>query len=108
MIRELARPAGAADSRPPLRIQRQPLLPAGPLFPQQGWVGRFVACSMARLITIGVAIVSCLLVWKSGAINSVLPGQQPAPPPLDAGPVISKRRDAMESLKNVHLTVAGK
>jgi hypothetical protein len=63
---------------------------------------------MARLITIGVAIVSCLLVWKSGAINSVLPGQQSAPPPpLDAGPVISKSGDAMQSLKSVHLTLAG-
>jgi hypothetical protein len=62
---------------------------------------------MARLITIGVAIVSCLLVWKSGAINSVLPGQQSTPPPLDAGPVISKSGDAMQSLKSVHLTLAG-
>src|SRR4030081_1755856 len=62
---------------------------------------------MARLITIGVAIMSCLLVWKSGAINSVFPGQQPAPPPLDAGPVISKSGDAMQSLKSVHLSLAG-
>jgi len=62
---------------------------------------------MARLITIGVAIVSCLLVWKSGAINSVLPSQQSAPPPLDAGPVIAKSGDAMQSLKSVHLTLAG-
>jgi hypothetical protein len=62
---------------------------------------------MARLIAIGVAIVSCLLVWKSGAINSMLPAQQSAPPPLDAGPVISKSGDAMQSLKSVHLTLAG-
>src|SRR5467141_4379473 len=62
---------------------------------------------MARLITIGVAIVSCLLVWKSGAINGMIPGQQSAPPPLDAGPVISKSGDAMQSLKSVHLTLAG-
>jgi hypothetical protein len=62
---------------------------------------------MARLITIGVAIVSCLLVWKSGAINSVLPGQPSTPPPLDAGPVISQSGDAMQSLKSVHLTLAG-
>lgn len=62
---------------------------------------------MARLITIGVAIVSCLLVWKSGAINSVLPSQPSTPPPLDAGPVISKSGDAMQSLKSVHLTLAG-
>src|ERR1700731_176551 len=62
---------------------------------------------MARLITIGVAIVSCLLVWKSGAINSVLPGQQTTPPPLYAGPVISKSGDAMQTLKSVHLTLAG-
>jgi hypothetical protein len=63
---------------------------------------------MARLITIGVAIVSCLLVWKSGAINSVLPGQEPAPAPtLDAGPVISKSADAMQGLKSVHLSLSG-
>src|SRR4030088_1968963 len=62
---------------------------------------------MARLITIGVAIVSCLLVCKSGSINTVFPGQQPAPPPLDAGPVISKSGDAMQSLKSVHLSLAG-
>src|ERR1700738_2761007 len=77
MIRELARPAGATDSRPPLRIHRQPLLP-------------------------------CLLVWKSGAINSLLPGQEPAPAPtLDAGPVISKSADAMQGLKSVHLSLSG-
>jgi len=52
-------------------------------------------------------MVSCLLIWKSGAINSVLPGQQSTPPPLDAGPVISKSGDAMQSLKSVHLTLAG-
>jgi len=32
MIPGLARPAGVPDSRPPLRFQRQPLLPAGRAF----------------------------------------------------------------------------
>src|SRR3982074_2009896 len=62
---------------------------------------------MARLITIGVAIVSCLLGWKGAAINSGSPGRQPPRPPLDAGPVISKSGDAMQSLKSVHLSLAG-
>jgi len=60
---------------------------------------------MGRLITIGVAIVSCLLIWKGGVLNSVLP--QPAPPPLDPGPVISKSGDAMQTLKSVHLSLTG-
>ena len=62
---------------------------------------------MGRLITIAVAIVSCLLVWKSGAINGMIPGQESAPTPLDAGPFISKSGDAMQGLKSVHLSLAG-
>jgi hypothetical protein len=60
---------------------------------------------MGRLITIGVAIASLLLIWKGGVLNSVLP--QPAPAPLDPGPVISKSGDAMQSLKSVHLSLNG-
>ena len=60
---------------------------------------------MGRLITIGVAVVSILLIWKGGVLNSVLP--QPAPPALDPGPVISRSGDAMQSLKSVHLTLNG-
>ena len=60
---------------------------------------------MVRLITIGVVAASCLLIWKGGLLNSVLP--QPAPPPLDPGPIISKSGDAMQSLKSVHLSLNG-
>jgi hypothetical protein len=60
---------------------------------------------MARLITVGVAIASCLLIWKGGVLSSLMP--QPAPPPLDPGPVISKSGDAMQTLKSVHLSLSG-
>src|SRR3989442_5184514 len=60
---------------------------------------------MVRLITFGVVVASCLLIWKGGVLNSVLP--QPAPPPLDPGPIISKSGDAMQSLKSVHLSLNG-
>ncbi|HEX9547679.1 MAG TPA: hypothetical protein VF942_10095, partial [Acidimicrobiales bacterium] len=60
---------------------------------------------MGRLITIGVVVVSLLLIWKGGVLNSMLP--QPAPPPLDPGPIISKSGDAMQNLKSVHLSLTG-
>jgi hypothetical protein len=60
---------------------------------------------MGRLITLAVVVASCLLIWKGGALNSVLP--QPAPPPLDPGPIVSNSGDAMQSLKSVHLTLNG-
>jgi len=60
---------------------------------------------MGRIITAVVVIVSGLLIWKGGALNSVLPQQAAAP--IDAGPVISKSGDAMRSLKSVHLTLRG-
>jgi hypothetical protein len=60
---------------------------------------------MGRLITIGVVVASCLLIWKTGALGSFLP--QPATPPLDPGPIISKSGDAMQSLKSVHLSLTG-
>ena len=60
---------------------------------------------MARLITVGVVVASCLLIWTSGALSSLVP--QPAPPPLDPGPVISKSGDAMQTLKSVHLSLTG-
>jgi hypothetical protein len=63
---------------------------------------------MGRLITVAVVIASCLLIWKSGAINSIVPGLQPAgPPSLDAGPIITKSGDAMQTLKSVHLSLNG-
>src|SRR2546428_12897276 len=60
---------------------------------------------MGRLITLAVAVASILLIWKGGVLNGVLP--QPAPPPLDPGPVISKSGDAMQALKSVHLSLNG-
>ena len=62
---------------------------------------------MGRLITIAVAVASTLLIWKSGAINSVLPQQSTLTPSLDAGPVITKSGDAMQTLKSVHLSLVG-
>ena len=62
---------------------------------------------MGRLVTIVVAVASCLLIWKSGAINTVLPQQATSSPSLDAGPVISKSGDAMQTLKSVHLSLTG-
>src|SRR5438132_12184388 len=62
---------------------------------------------MGRLVTIAVAVASCLLIWKSGAINSVLPQQSTPSPSLDAGPVITKSGDAMQTLKSVHLSLTG-
>ena len=60
---------------------------------------------MGRLISLAVAVASILLIWKGGVLNGVLP--QPAPPPLDPGPVISKSGDAMQALKSVHLSLNG-
>ena len=60
---------------------------------------------MGRVIAIGVAVVTCILIWKSGALDSVIPQQ--APPPLDPGPIISKSGDAMRTLKSVHLSLTG-
>jgi len=60
---------------------------------------------MGRLITIGVVVASLFLILKGGVLNSMLP--QPAPPPLDPGPIISKSGDAMQNLKSVHLSLNG-
>ena len=62
---------------------------------------------MGRLITIAVAVASCLLIYKSGAINTVLPQQPTSSPSLDAGPVITRSGDAMQTLKSVHLSLTG-
>jgi hypothetical protein len=62
---------------------------------------------MGRLVAIGVAIASCLLIWKSGAINSMLPGSVDTAPTIDPGPAISQAGDAMQKLKSVHLTITG-
>src|SRR3982075_4405269 len=60
---------------------------------------------MGRLISLGIAVASILLIWKGGVLNGVLP--QHGPPPLDPGPVISKSGDAMQALKTVHLSMNG-
>jgi len=60
---------------------------------------------MTRIIVVGVALLGLLLVWKSGALNSI--GPQNAPPPLDPGPIIGKSGDAMRSLKSVHFSITG-
>lgn len=60
---------------------------------------------MGRLITIWVVVASLLLIWKGGALESVLP--QPIPPPLDPGPIISKSGDVMQSLNSVHVSLNG-
>lgn len=61
---------------------------------------------MGRIITLGVVIVSCLMIWKGGVLDSALP--QKGVPPADAGPVIAKSGDAMRSLKSVKLRLTGR
>jgi hypothetical protein len=61
---------------------------------------------MGRIITVVVAIASCLLVWQSGALSSLLPPQSPVAP-IDPGPVISRSGDAMRTLKSLHVTIRG-
>jgi hypothetical protein len=60
---------------------------------------------MGRLISLGVAVATILLIWKGGVLNGILPQQ--GPPPLDPGPVISKSGDAMQGLKGLHLSLSG-
>ena len=62
---------------------------------------------MSRIITVVVAIASCLLIWKSGALSSILPQQQADAPRIDPGPVIAQSGDAMQKLKSVHLSLSG-
>ncbi len=60
---------------------------------------------MGRIITIVVVVLSSLLIWKGGVLNSVLPQQ--GAPPTDPGPVIAKSGDAMRGLKSVKLSLVG-
>src|SRR3982074_2221011 len=60
---------------------------------------------MGRLISLGIAVASILLIWKGGVPGGGVPQQ--GPPPLDPGPVISKSGDAMQALKSVHLSLNG-
>jgi hypothetical protein len=62
---------------------------------------------MGRLLTIAAAVLSCLLIWKSGAINTVLSQQPTSARTLDAGTVINNSGDAMQTLKSVHLSLNG-
>ncbi|HEY0493768.1 MAG TPA: hypothetical protein VGD57_09910 [Candidatus Dormibacteraeota bacterium] len=61
---------------------------------------------MGRILTVVVAIASCLLIWQSGALNSVL-SQQPGTASIDPGPVISRSGDAMRNLKSLHMSMRG-
>jgi hypothetical protein len=61
---------------------------------------------MARPIVVAVAIASCLFIWKTGALDSVLTQQRGAAP-IDPGPVISRSGDAMRNLKSLHMTLSG-
>jgi hypothetical protein len=60
---------------------------------------------MARLFVIGAVLVGGLFLWKSGAIDSMLPQQQAQG--LDPGPIITRSGDAMQALKSVHLSLNG-
>jgi hypothetical protein len=62
---------------------------------------------MGRIVVVVVAIASCLLIWKTGALDSVLPQQQGVAAPIDPGPVISRSGDAMRNLKSLHMTLRG-
>lgn len=66
---------------------------------------------MGRAITVIVAILSCLLIWKSGAVDSVLPsalgGSSTPAPTFDPTTNIAAAGDAMTKLKSVHLTLNG-
>jgi hypothetical protein len=62
---------------------------------------------MGRLITIAVAVLSCLLVWKSGVVNSVIQGSGATAATADPGLNIALSGDAMQKLKSVHLSMSG-
>jgi hypothetical protein len=66
---------------------------------------------MGRIITVIVAIASCLLIWKSGAVDSVIPssfgGSASPAPTFDATANITAAGDAMSKLKSVHITMTG-
>ena len=63
---------------------------------------------MGRVITVVVAIASCLLIWKSGAVISMLPGSLgPTAPTADPGSNIALAGDAMGKLTSVHLSLNG-
>ncbi|MEO6797199.1 MAG: hypothetical protein ABI401_00735 [Candidatus Dormibacter sp.] len=61
---------------------------------------------MGRIITVVVGIASCLVLWQSGALSSLLPPQS-AVAPIDPGPVIGRSGDAMRTLKSLHVTIRG-
>src|SRR2546423_1907263 len=62
---------------------------------------------MGRLIAIAVAVACCLLIWKSGALNSVLGESTSAAPKRDPGVSLQAAADAMRKLKSVHFTLNG-
>ena len=66
---------------------------------------------MSRLLVVAAVIGSCLIIWKSGALdalNITLPGGPTATAtPLDPGVEISQAGTAMQKLKSVHLSLTG-
>lgn len=66
---------------------------------------------MSRLLVIAAVIGSCLLIWKSGAldgaINSVTGGPVTTATPLDPGVEISKASTVMQALKSLHVSLTG-
>jgi hypothetical protein len=63
---------------------------------------------MARVITVLVAVASLLLIWKSGAINSVLPSSSgQVAPTNDPTANITLAGEAMSKLSSVHMTLNG-
>jgi hypothetical protein len=65
---------------------------------------------MARILTIVVAVASCLLIWKSGAVDSLLPGALGGGTPtatVDPAANIALAGDAMQKLKSVKMTLTG-
>lgn len=61
---------------------------------------------MGRVIIVVVAIASCLVVWQTGALHTILPQQQSIAT-IDPGPAISRSGDAMRNLKSLHLSMRG-
>jgi hypothetical protein len=62
---------------------------------------------MSRLITVVVAVATCLVIWKSGVVNGVIPGSGTPAPTADPGSNIALSGDAMTKLKSVHLSING-
>ena len=107
MLPGLARPAGVPELVSSNRIHPNPSFRRAPSTRARCAMPSRCVTRMGRIITVVVAIASCLLIWQSGALNSVLPQQQASYTPIDPGPAISRSGDAMRTLKSLHLTMRG-